>query len=295
LQSVEGDGIRDHSSPGPAALSPRDHRRQAARAIAASAVGTCIEWYDFFLYGVAAALIFPRKYFPTSDPFTGTMLSFSTFFVGFIARPFGAALFGHFGDRAGRKASLIATLLLMGAATMAVGLVPGYDRIGIWGAVLVTLGRVLQGIGVGGEWGGSILLAGEWASPNRRGFATSWAQVGAPAGMVLANGALALTLWLTSEQSFQSWAWRIPFLFSFVLIFVGLYIRSGILETPVFAQLKAEGRIEKAPVVEVLRRIWRQESSRRCFAPASRHRFMSSQPTSSPMPRRLLGWRVAAC
>ena len=228
------------------------------RAVAASAIGTTIEWYDFFLYGVAAALVFPKLFFPASDPFTGTLLSFSTYFVGFAARPFGAALFGHFGDRVGRKAALIATLLLMGVATMAIGFVPGYDRIGIWGAVLLVLGRALQGIGVGGEWGGSVLMAGEWASPARRGFTTSFAQFGAPAGMVLAHGALAVMTATTSEAAFLSWGWRVPFLLSFVLLFVGLYIRVGILETPVFARLKAEGRVERAPVVEVLRRNWRE-------------------------------------
>ena len=151
------------------------------RAVVASAVGTAIEWYDFFLYGVAAALVFPKRYFPTASPYTGALLAFSTYFVGFLARPIGAAIFGHIGDRIGRKASLIATLLLMGVATMGIGLVPGYDRIGVWGAVLLTLGRVLQGLGVGGEWGGSVLLAAEWADKRHRGFVASWPQWGAPA------------------------------------------------------------------------------------------------------------------
>src|SRR5438094_7455483 len=135
------------------------------RAVVASAVGTSIEWYDFFLYGVAAALVFPQKYFPQSDPFVGTLLSFSTYFVGFASRPIGAAIFGHFGDRLGRKASLIATLILMGVSTMGIWFIPDHATIGIWGAVLLTFGRILQGIGVGGEWGGSVLLAGEWTSP----------------------------------------------------------------------------------------------------------------------------------
>ncbi|PYS31837.1 MAG: hypothetical protein DMG11_00065, partial [Acidobacteria bacterium] len=164
-------------------------------------------------------------------PFVGTLLAFSTYFVGFAARPVGAVIFGHFGDRIGRKASLIATLVLMGVATMAIGFIPDYNSIGIWGAVLLTFARVLQGIGVGGEWGGSVLLAGEWTDPKRRGFSTSWAQFGAPAGMVLANGALALmSVWTTNEQ-FLDWGWRVPFLLSFILIFIGLYIRVGILET----------------------------------------------------------------
>src|SRR6266704_2130332 len=182
-----------------------DRHTMMVKAVTVSAVGTTIEWYDFFLYGVAAALVFPQKYFPQSDPFVGTLLSFSTYFVGFVARPIGAVIFGHFGDRVGRKSSLIATLVLMGTATMGIGFVPDYNAIGIWGGILLTVGRVIQGIGVGGEWGGSVLLAGEWTDPKRRGFSTSWAQFGAPAGMLLANGALALmTLWTTNEQ-FLEW------------------------------------------------------------------------------------------
>jgi len=239
-------------------LDPATHRQQLTRAVVASAVGTTIEWYDFFLYGIAAALVFPQKYFPQSDPFVGTLLAFSTYFVGFASRPLGAVIFGHYGDRIGRKASLIATLLLMGIATMGIGFVPSYDSIGIWGAILLTFGRVLQGIGVGGEWGGSVLLAGEWTDAKRRGFTTSFAQFGAPAGMVRANGAIAIMTATTSAEQFLEWGWRIPFLVSFVLIFIGLYIRVGIFETPVFAKLKAQGRVEKAPVVEVLRRNWRE-------------------------------------
>jgi metabolite-proton symporter len=239
-------------------LDSSQQRKQVTRAMVASAVGTSIEWYDFFLYGAAAALVFPQKYFPRSDPFVGTLLSFLTYFVGFVARPVGAVIFGHFGDRVGRKASLIATLLLMGVATMGIGFVPDYATIGIWGAVLLTVARVIQGIGVGGEWGGSVLLAGEWTDPKRRGFSTSWAQFGAPAGMLLANGALGLMTAFTTNVQFLTWGWRIPFLLSFILIFIGLYIRVGILETPVFSKLKAEKRIERMPVAEVLRQNWRE-------------------------------------
>jgi metabolite-proton symporter len=233
-------------------------RRQLVRAVAASAVGTTIEWYDFFLYGVAAATVFPRRFFPGSDPYVGTLLSFSTYFVGFAARPIGAALFGHFGDRVGRKSLLIITMAMMGLATAAIGLVPSYETIGIWGAVLLTLGRVVQGLSVGGEWGGSVLVAGEWTDPRRRGFTTSFAQFGAPAGLVLANGALALMTSLTSDQSFFDWGWRVPFLASVALIGVGLYVRLGVRETPVFSRLKAQGTIARAPVVEVLKRNWRE-------------------------------------
>ena len=239
------------------ALDPEVRRRYVRRAVIASAVGTSIEWYDFFLYGVAAALVFPQRFFPTSDPYTGTLLAFSTYFVGFVARPVGAAIFGHFGDRLGRKASLIATLLVMGFATIGIGLVPDYSRIGIWGAVLLTIGRALQGIGVGGEWAGSVLLAAEWGDWKRRGFFASWPQLGAPAGMMLANGALSLMTYASGDQ-FLSWGWRVPFLLSAVLVAVGFYIRVGVLETPVFTRLKTEGRVERAPVAEVLRRNWRE-------------------------------------
>jgi metabolite-proton symporter len=241
-----------------APLDEAARRRMMRRAIIASATGTTIEWYDFFLYGVAAALVFPGQFFPRSDPFTGTLLAFSTYFVGFVARPFGAAIFGHYGDRIGRKAALIATLVLMGGATMGIGLVPGYDQIGIWGAVLLTLFRIIQGIGVGGEWGGAVLMAGEWTDPKRRGFTTSFAQLGAPAGMVLANGALSVMSFATTEASFQSWGWRVPFMLSAALVFVGLYIRTGVLETPVFAKLREQGRVEKTPVVQVVKLHWRE-------------------------------------
>ena len=155
----------------PSDLEPAARRRMWLRALAASTIGTTIEWYDFFLYGIVAALVFPRLFFPESDPFTGTLLAFSTYFVGFAARPLGGVVFGHVGDRLGRKAALVATMVLMGAATVGIGLVPGYDAIGIWGGVLLVAGRALQGVGLGGEWGGSILLAGEWTDPDRRGFA----------------------------------------------------------------------------------------------------------------------------
>jgi metabolite-proton symporter len=233
-------------------------RRMRVRAVAASAAGTTIEWYDFFLYGVAAALVFPQKFFPASDPYVGTLLAFSTYFVGFVARPVGAALFGHFGDRLGRKVSLVATLVLMGVATIAIGLVPSYEQIGIWGAVLLTVFRVLQGIGVGGEWGGAVLMAGEWTDPKRRGFTTSFAQFGAPAGMLLANGALGIVALTTSDEAFLDWGWRIPFLVSVLLLVVGLYIRLGVLETPIFANLRAQGRVERTPVAKVLREHWRE-------------------------------------
>ena len=184
----------------------------------------------------------------------GTLEAFGVYAVGFLARPIGAAIFGHYGDRLGRKAALVATLLLMGAATFLVALVPGYDRIGIWGAVILTALRFIQGIGVGGEWGGSVLLSMEWAQTNRhRGFIASWPQFGVPCGLFLSNLAvLAVSAW--SGDQFLTWGWRVPFLFSIVLIAGGLYIRLGILETPVFRKLVAERRIERTPVLEVIRR-----------------------------------------
>jgi MFS family permease len=233
-------------------------RGQLVRAVTASAIGTTIEWYDFFLYGVAAATVFPKRFFPDSDPTVGILLAFTTNFVGFAARPVGAAIFGHYGDRVGRKSLLIITMMMMGIATTGIGLVPSYETIGIWGAVLLTVGRVVQGIAVGGEWSGSVLMAGEWTDPKKRGFTTSFAQLGAPAGLVLANGGLALMTAFTTEQQFLAWGWRIPFLASIALILVGLYIRIGILETPVFAAIKAKGLVAKAPVAEVLRKNWRE-------------------------------------
>lgn len=239
-------------------LTDRERSQHLRRAVIASAVGTSIEWYDFFLYGVAAALVFPQKFFPQSDPFIGTLLAFSTYFVGFVSRPLGAAIFGHMGDRIGRKTSLIATLLLMGISTAGIGLVPGYDTIGVWGAVLLTVGRMLQGIGVGGEWGGAVLLSAEWGQKHQRGLVASWTQFAAPAGLVMANGALALATAFVPPDQFLEWGWRVPFLASAVLVGIGFYIRRGILESPVFAKVKREGRIEKTPVLEAIKRNWRE-------------------------------------
>ena len=238
-------------------MQDQDARRQLPRAVIASTIGTSIEWYDFFLYGSAAALVFPKVFFPTSDPLTGTLTSFATYAVGFAARPVGAAIFGHFGDRIGRKATLIATLLTMGLATAAVGVVPGHATIGILGGILLTLLRVLQGIGVGGEWGGSVLLSMEWGSVRRRGLVASWPQVGVPVGLILGNGAL-LVFSSLSGSGFLTWGWRIPFLLSLVLLVIGLYIRLGIAETPIFRRLLEQRRVEAQPVVAVIRSSWRE-------------------------------------
>jgi metabolite-proton symporter len=235
-------------------LSPDEHSAQLRRAVIASTIGTTIEWYDFFIYGTAAALVFGKLYFPNADPYTGTLAAFGTYFIGFVGRPIGAAIFGRYGDRIGRKGTLIATLLCMGIATFLVAFVPSYDSIGIWGAVLLTLLRMIQGIGVGGEWGGSVLLAMEWSRTHgQRGLVASWPQFGVPAGLLLSNIAiLVVSAW--SGDHFATWGWRIPFVLSIILVAIGLWIRLGILETPVFQKLVESRRIEKAPVTEVIRR-----------------------------------------
>ncbi len=238
----------------PDVLSEAEHRRQLRRAIVASTIGTTIEWYDFFLYSIVTGLVFAKLFFPHSNPLVGTLEAFTVYAVGFIARPVGAAIFGHYGDRIGRKSTLIATLMLMGGATFLVALVPGYASIGIWGAVLLTLLRFIQGVGVGGEWGGSVLLAMEWTRTNQhRGFVAAWPQLGVPAGLFLANLAV-LALSAISGEAFLAWGWRIPFLLSIVLVGIGLWIRLGILETPTFRRLVAENRIERAPMLEVWRK-----------------------------------------
>ena len=235
-------------------LPEAEHRIQLRRAVIASTVGTTIEWYDFLLYSTVTGLVFGKLFFPHSDPLVGVLEAFAIYTVGFIARPIGAAIFGHYGDRIGRKATLIATLLITGLATFAVGFVPTYETVGIWGAVILTIIRFIQGIGVGGEWGGSVLLAMEWARTNKhRGFIASWPQLGGPAGLLLANIAVLVFSSISGDQ-FLVWGWRIPFMLSIVMVGVGLYIRLGILETPAFQRIVDEQRVERVPVVEVLKR-----------------------------------------
>ncbi|HEV8679375.1 MAG TPA: MFS transporter [Stellaceae bacterium] len=237
-----------------AGLSDAEHSTQLRRAIMASTVGTVIEAYDFLLYGLVAPLVFAKLYFPASDPLVGTLQAFAIYAVGFFIRPVGAAIFGHYGDRIGRKATLITTLLLTGLATFAVGFVPSYEAIGIWGAIILTLLRVIQGIGVGGEWGGAVLLSMEWArTTGHRGFIASWPQWGGPFGLFLANLAV-LAFSELSGDAFLDWGWRVPFWLSIIMVGIGLYIRLGILETPVFTRLIEENRIERAPVIEVVKR-----------------------------------------
>ena len=234
-------------------LSEDEHGVQLRRAIVASTIGTAIEWYDFFLYSTVTGLVFAKLFFPHSDPLVGTLEAFAIYAVGFVARPIGAAIFGHYGDRIGRKATLIATLMLMGIATFLVAVVPTYASIGIWGAVILTILRFVQGVGVGGEWGGSVLLSMEWArSHESRGFVASWPQFGVPCGLFLANLAVLAFSQMSGDQ-FLEWGWRLPFALSIVLVGIGLYIRLGILETPVFARLQESERLERAPILAVLR------------------------------------------
>jgi metabolite-proton symporter len=235
-------------------LSASEHSAQLRKAVIASTIGTTIEWYDFFIYGTAAGLIFGKLYFPNEDPLTATLAAFGTYFIGFASRPVGAAIFGHYGDRIGRKGTLIATLLLMGVATFLIAFVPTYSSIGIWGAIILTVLRMLQGIGVGGEWGGSVLLAMEWSRTHgQRGLVASWPQFGVPCGLFLSNRAVLAFSRLTGDQ-FITWGWRLPFALSIVLVGVGLWIRLGILETPVFQQLLDNKKIEKTPIVEVFKK-----------------------------------------
>jgi metabolite-proton symporter len=232
-------------------------RSQRRRAVFASTVGTTIEWYDFFLYGTAAALVFPKLFFPGEDPYVGVLLAFGTQFAGFAARPIGAAIFGHYGDRIGRKSTLIITLLLMGIGTALIGVLPSYAAIGIAAPLLLTLLRIVQGIAVGGEWGGSVLLAMEWGRPERRGFMASWPQLGVPVGLLLSTGMVQL-MSSTTGPAFLTWGWRVPFLVSVVLVAVGLYVRLRVLESPEFAAVKAKQTVVKLPVVDAFRTQWRE-------------------------------------
>jgi metabolite-proton symporter len=235
-------------------LSSSDHSAHLRKAVIASTIGTTIEWYDFFIYGTAAGLIFGKLYFPNEEPLTATLAAFGTYFIGFLGRPIGAAIFGHYGDRIGRKATLIATLLCMGIATFLIAFVPTYASIGIWGAVILTILRMIQGIGVGGEWGGSVLLAMEWSRTHgQRGLVASWPQFGVPCGLFLANLSILAFSTMSGDQ-FATWGWRIPFALSIILVGIGLWIRLGILETPVFQQLLDTNKIERAPIVEVIKR-----------------------------------------
>ena len=222
------------------------------RVIIASFIGTTIEWYDFFLYGTAAALVFNKLFFPTIDPAAGTMAAFATYAVGFFARPLGGIVFGHFGDKIGRKSMLVTTLMIMGVATVLIGLLPTYEQIGIAAPILLVTLRFVQGFGVGGEWGGAVLMAVEHGHKGRRGFHASWVQAGVPVGLLLANGVFHLASSM-DEKSFLAWGWRIPFLLGVLLLGVGMFIRLKIMESPIFTEAKAADPGPKVPILAVLR------------------------------------------
>lgn len=239
--------------PHTASRADRDHRTQLRRVVLSSYLGTTIEFYDFLLYGTVAALVFNKLFFTSLDPLAGTIASFGTFAVGYVARPVGGIVCGHFGDRIGRKSMLLATMSLMGVASFLIGLLPTYDRIGIWApALLVTL-RLLQGIAVGGEWGGAALMTAEHAGSGHRGLLASFTQMGAPTGMLLSTGVLTAFSTLPEDQ-FLSWGWRMPFLFSVVLLGVGLFVRLKVSESPLFTALKRSDTVPRQPLIEVLRR-----------------------------------------
>jgi MFS transporter, MHS family, shikimate and dehydroshikimate transport protein len=219
----------------------------------ASLIGTAIEWYDFFLYGTAAALIFNKLFFPTFDPMVGTLLAFATYALGFVARPLGGLVFGHYGDKIGRKTMLYLTLLIMGTATAIIGILPTYETLGVWAAILLVTCRLIQGFGLGGEWGGAVLMAVEHAPENRRGFYGSWPQLGAPLGLVLGTLVFSVFSSLMSDAQFNAWGWRLPFLFSIILVVVGLWIRMTIAESPEFQKIKAEKQEVKMPIIDAIR------------------------------------------
>lgn len=241
--------------PDPSHLSPTARERR--RVAVASFIGTTIEWYDYFIYGSAAALVFAPQFFPTTDPVTGTLAAFATFAVGFIARPIGGVVMGHFGDRVGRKSMLVWSMMLMGAATVAIGLLPNYASIGVAAPIALVVLRFIQGLGVGGEWGGAVLMAVEFAPRNRRALYGAFPQMGLPAGIIVANLVFLFVGATVTPEAFASWGWRIPFLLSAALIFVGLALRLKIGESPAFTSVKAEDTRADRPIVEVLRRHWR--------------------------------------
>jgi MFS transporter, MHS family, shikimate and dehydroshikimate transport protein len=234
-------------------------QRTSIRLVAlASLVGTSIEWYDFFLYNTAAALVFNKLFFPTFDPFAGVMLSLATYSVGFAARPIGAIVIGHYGDRVGRRSMLVLTLMMMGIATVLVGLLPTYESIGIWASGLLVALRIIQGFGVGGQWGGAVLMTVEHAPAGQRGFYGSWPQIGVPAGLLMSTIVFRLFLKNLPADQFLSWGWRVPFLLSIVLVGIGLLIRMKILESPSFTKIKDTHGVARQPIIEVLRKYPKQ-------------------------------------
>jgi metabolite-proton symporter len=234
--------------------SPTPPPSSLRRIVAASLIGTSLEWYDFFIYGTASALVFNKVFFPDFDPLVGTLLAFATYAVGFVARPLGGVVFGNYGDKIGRKNVLVATLLLMGVSTFLIGVLPTYDAIGVWAPLLLVTLRFVQGLGLGGEWGGAVLMTLESGRADQRGLNASWPQVGVPLGLLLANGVLALMAALTTDAAFDSWGWRVAFLLSGLLVLVGLWIRLTIAESPLFREAEESDTKVQSPFLEVLRR-----------------------------------------
>jgi metabolite-proton symporter len=228
-------------------------RGEARRVAVASAIGTTIEWYDFFIYGTAAATVFGPRFFPQISPIAATLASFATFGVGFIARPIGGIVMGHFGDRVGRKSMLVWSLMLMGLSTLGIGLLPDYDRIGAWAPALLIVFRLVQGFALGGEWGGAVLMSVEHAPDDRRGFYGSVVALGLPVGIVLSNAVFLVSSVLVDPAAFLAWGWRVPFLASAVLVLVGLFIRVRLAESPAFDEIRRQGATRRAPVVDVVR------------------------------------------
>jgi MFS transporter, MHS family, shikimate and dehydroshikimate transport protein len=243
-RDMDGDADQPHSGP----LEAADVRR----VVLASFVGTTIEWYDFFIYGTAAALVFNRLFFPTDDEFVSQMAAYGSFAIGFFARPVGGVVFGHFGDRIGRKAMLVTTLMMMGVATFLIGLLPTYETIGIAAPIALVVLRLVQGFGVGGEWGGAVLMAVEHGHGRRRGLYGSCVQMGVPAGLLLAAGVFAIFSSM-SEEAFLSWGWRMPFLLGIALLGVGMFIRVRVMESPLFAQVQQKKSVSPLPILDVLR------------------------------------------
>ncbi|MFY0757979.1 MFS transporter [Metabacillus dongyingensis] len=232
-------------------------KKIATKALIASLIGSSIEWYDYFLYGTIAALIFSKLYFPSGDPVVGLMLAYTSFALPFFIRPLGGVIFSHIGDKIGRKKTLVMTLSLMGGATVLIGLLPTYEAIGIWAPILLIALRLIQGLGIGGEWGGALLLATEYAPPEKRGFFGSIPQMGVTIGLLLGTLSISFMTLLPNAQ-FEAWGWRVPFILSALLVFIGLWIRNGIDETPAFKEAKESGNISKVPIIDTFKYHWKE-------------------------------------
>jgi len=239
----------DQGGPSPQAPTPKERRR----VLSASLIGTAVEWYDFFIYGSAAALIFGPQFFPTDDPLAGTLAAFATFAVGFIARPLGGVIMGHYGDRIGRKSMLMFSMMLMGIATVGIGLLPNYAAIGMWAPVMLVILRLLQGVGVGGEWGGAVLMAVEYSPSNKRALYGAFPQMGLPIGIIASNVVFIVVTNIMAPEMFQAWGWRIPFLFSAVLVGIALWIRLRVEDSPAFRKVQSKDEVAKAPLLDLLK------------------------------------------